>query len=66
MARHLHRLRLNDRFLLDQNQHNGTFREEGLMRGVALSDDEMKRAGMGVGVGDYDLDGRRSFQDPLY
>ena len=43
-------------FLL-MNQHNGTFREEGLMRGVALSDDGMEQAGMGVGVGDYDLDG---------
>src|ERR1700678_869480 len=43
-------------FLL-MNQRNGTFREEGLMRGVALSDDGMEQAGMGVGVGDYDLDG---------
>ena len=27
------------------------------MRGVALSEDGMEQAGMGVGVGDYDLDG---------
>ena len=39
------------------NNHDGTFREEGLMRGVALSEDGMEQAGMGVGVGDYDLDG---------
>jgi enediyne biosynthesis protein E4 len=43
-------------FLL-MNQRNGTFREEGVVRGVALSDDGMEQAGMGVGVGDYDLDG---------
>jgi hypothetical protein len=39
------------------NQHNGTFREDGVARGVALSDDGMEQAGMGVGVGDYNLDG---------
>ena len=43
--------------LLLMNQRNGTFREEGVIRGVALSDDGMELAGMGVGVGDYDLDG---------
>jgi len=42
---------------LFRNQHDGTFREEGLERGVALSEDGMEQAGMGVGVGDYDLDG---------
>jgi hypothetical protein len=40
-----------------RNQHDGTFREEGLERGVALSEDGLEQAGMGVGVGDYDLDG---------
>jgi len=44
--------------LLLLNNHDGTFREEGLMRGVAISSDGMDVAGMGVGVGDYDLDGR--------
>jgi predicted nucleotidyltransferase len=39
------------------NNHDGTFREEGVVRGVALSDDGMEQAGMGVGIGDYDLDG---------
>jgi len=39
------------------NSGKGTFREEGVLRGVALSDDGMEQAGMGIGVGDYDLDG---------
>jgi hypothetical protein len=43
--------------LLFMNNHDGTFREEGVLRGVALSDDGMEQAGMGVGVGDYDPDG---------
>src|SRR5215472_7738405 len=43
--------------LLFMNNHDGTFREEGVLRGVALSDDGIEQAGMGVGVGDYDLDG---------
>ena len=43
--------------LLFINNHDGTFREEGVTRGVALSDDGMEQAGMGVGIGDYDLDG---------
>jgi len=42
---------------LFHNQHNGTFREEGLERGVALSEDGLEQAGMGVGVGDYNLNG---------
>ena len=40
-----------------RNNHDGTFTEEGLERGVAVSEDGMEQAGMGVGVGDYDLDG---------
>ena len=43
--------------LLFLNRHNDTFAEEGLERGVALSEDGMEQAGMGVAVGDYDLDG---------
>jgi enediyne biosynthesis protein E4 len=43
--------------LLLINQHNGTFKEEGLLRGVALNEDGMEQAGMGVGIGDFDLDG---------
>ncbi len=38
--------------LLFRNQHDGTFVEEALDRGVALSEDGMEQAGMGVGVGD--------------
>jgi enediyne biosynthesis protein E4 len=43
--------------LLLMNTGKGTFSEEGVLRGVALSDDGMEQAGMGVGIGDYDLDG---------
>src|SRR6266436_4400067 len=43
--------------LLFMNNHDGTFREEGILRGVAMSDDGKEQAGMGVGVGDYDLSG---------
>ena len=42
---------------LFRNHHDGTFREEALERGVALSEDGLEQAGMGVGIGDYDLDG---------
>jgi hypothetical protein len=41
---------------LFRNNHDGTFREEGLERGVALNEDGMEQAGMGVGLGDYNLD----------
>jgi hypothetical protein len=43
---------------LFRNQHDGTFVEEGLERGVALSEDGLEQAGMGIGVGDCDLDGQ--------
>jgi hypothetical protein len=39
------------------NNHDGTFTEQGLDRGVALSEDGMEQAGMGLGIGDLDLDG---------
>ena len=44
--------------LFFHNQRNGTFLEEGLERSVALSDDGEEQAGMGIAVGDYNLDGR--------
>jgi hypothetical protein len=44
--------------LLFLNNRDGTFREEGAIRGVAYSEDGQEQAGMGVAVGDYDLDGR--------
>ncbi len=43
--------------LLFMNQGNGTFREEGLIRGVAVSGEGKEYAGMGVGVGDCSLHG---------
>jgi hypothetical protein len=43
--------------LLFRNNRDGTFREEGLERGAALSEDGMEQAGMGAAVGDYNLDG---------
>ncbi len=43
--------------LLFMNQHGTGFKEEGILRGVSLSDDGQVQAGMGVTVGDYNLDG---------
>jgi enediyne biosynthesis protein E4 len=43
--------------LLFMNNRDGTFREDGLVRGVALNEDGTEQAGMGVGVGDCDLSG---------
>ena len=43
--------------LLFMNNHDGTFREEALLRGLAVSGDGQDMAGMGVGTGDDDLDG---------
>ena len=42
---------------LFRNQRDGTFREEALERGVALSEDGLEQAGMGIATGDFDLDG---------
>ena len=44
--------------LLLLNNHDGTFRDEGLLRGVATSGDGNDVAGMGIAIGDYDLDGK--------
>ena len=41
-----------------RNNHDGTFTESGLERGVALNEDGMEQAGMGLGIGDFNLDGR--------
>jgi hypothetical protein len=43
--------------LLFENNHDGTFTEVGLERGVALNEDGQEQAGMGLGVGDFNLDG---------
>ncbi len=40
-----------------QNNRDGTFTEDALFRGVAMNEDGHEQAGMGLGVGDYDLDG---------
>ena len=40
-----------------QNQGNGTFRELGVIAGVAYNEDGQAQAGMGVAMGDYDHDG---------
>lgn len=47
--------------LLFMNNHDGTFREEGIPRGLALSEDGEEQAGMGLGTGDYNLDGHIDF-----
>jgi hypothetical protein len=39
------------------NQKDGTFEDVALLAGVAVSDDGMEQAGMGVDFGDYDNDG---------
>jgi hypothetical protein len=44
--------------LLFRNNRDGTFTEEALPRGVALNEDGMEQSGMGIGIGDYNLDGR--------
>ena len=40
-----------------RNRHDGTFVEEGLERGVSLSEDGQEQAGMGVAIGDANGDG---------
>jgi hypothetical protein len=44
--------------LLFLNNHDGTFREAGLETGVALNEDGQEQAGMGLGIGDFNLDGQ--------
>jgi len=44
--------------LLYINNHDGTFTESGLPLGVALNEDGQEQAGMGLGVGDFNLSGR--------
>ena len=43
--------------LLYRNNGDGTFSEEALERGCAVSEDGAEQAGMGVAVGDYDCSG---------
>ncbi len=44
--------------LLYRNNRDGTFAEEALERGCAVSEDGAEQAGMGVAVGDYNVDGQ--------
>ena len=39
------------------NNHDGTFREEALLAGSPSAGERRSAGGMGVGIGDYDLDG---------
>ncbi|QOY87500.1 CRTAC1 family protein [Paludibaculum fermentans] len=43
--------------LFFRNNHDGTFSEEGIERGIALNDDGMEQAGMGLAIGDFNADG---------
>ncbi|HJU53586.1 MAG TPA: CRTAC1 family protein, partial [Pyrinomonadaceae bacterium] len=47
--------------LLYINKGDGTFEETGYPSGVALNENGREQAGMGLGVGDYDNDGRVDF-----
>jgi hypothetical protein len=44
--------------LLFKRQSNGTFADVGMEWGVALNEDGNEQAGMGLGIGDFNLDGR--------
>lgn len=44
--------------LLFLNTRNGKFQEEGIERGVALNEDGREQAGMGLGIGDFNVDGQ--------
>ncbi len=44
--------------ILFQNNHDGTFTDNGVMAGVAYNEDGQEQSGMGVAVADYDCDGR--------
>ncbi len=43
--------------ILYHNKRDGTFSDEGMISGVALSENGREQAGMGVAAADYDLDG---------
>ncbi|MEI9976967.1 MAG: CRTAC1 family protein [Ignavibacteriota bacterium] len=44
--------------LLFKRRSDGTFAEVGMESGVALNEDGAEQAGMGLGIGDFNLDGR--------
>src|ERR1700682_1341512 len=43
--------------LFFRNNHDGTFTEQAIERGIALNEDGMVQAGMGLAIGDWMLDG---------
>jgi hypothetical protein len=56
--------------LLFMNNRDGTFREDGALRGVAFSEEGREEAGMGVAAADFDNDGwldilKTNFSDEL-
>ena len=46
---------------LYRNNGDGTFEEIGYQSGIALNENGREQAGMGLGIGDYDNDGRVDF-----
>jgi hypothetical protein len=46
---------------LYHNRHDGTFEDVSYMSGFALSEDGREQASMGIGVGDYNRDGKIDF-----
>ena len=44
--------------LLFHNRGDGTFVEQGMQSGLAVNEDGNEQAGMGIAIGDFDLDGR--------
>jgi hypothetical protein len=44
--------------ILFKNNHDGTFTDVAVMAGCAYNDDGHEQAGMGIGVADYDCDGK--------
>ena len=44
--------------LLFHNRGDGTFAEQGMQSGLAVNEDGNEQAGMGIAIGDFDLDGR--------
>ena len=46
---------------LYKNNHDGTFRDDSYVSGIALNADGRAQASMGIGVGDYNRDGRVDF-----
>jgi hypothetical protein len=46
---------------LFRNNHDGTFSEQGLTRGMALPEEGLARSGMGIDAADWDGSGRESF-----